>query len=91
MTLPFINPSPDPRATGPVRPPGQDIEDSGTAKKHKGKSKQKKSIKPAAAAGSSNQMAMDPIPPPKTVVPGPGLQALEKPEETVSVVPMSLL
>ena len=82
---PFINPSPDPRATGPVRPPGQELE--GTAiKKHKTgvKSKSKKSAKPAAAAGSSDQIAMDPIPPLKTGVPGPGLQVLEKPEETVS-------
>ena len=73
---PFINPSPYPGATGPVRPPGQDLEDSPAVKKHKGKSKQKKSIKPTAST--------DPIPPSKTVVPGPGLQALEKPEQTVS-------
>ena len=80
---PFINPSPDPGATGPVRPPGQDLEVSPAVKKHKGKSKQKKAIKPASSSGSSDQIATDPIPPPKTVVPGPGLQALEKPEETV--------
>ena len=84
---PFINPSPDPRATGPVRPPGQDIEDSSSSsvKKQKGKSKHKKSIKPAAAAGSSSQIARDPIPP-KTVVSGPGLQVLGQPEETVPAI-----
>ena len=81
---PFINPSPDPGATGPVRPPGQELEVSPAVKKHKGKSKQKKAFKPVASAGSSDQIASDPIPPPKTVVPGPGLQTLEKPEETVS-------
>ena len=84
---PFINPSPDPRATGPVRPPGQDVEDSASSsvKKQKGKSKHKKSIKPAAAAGSASQIARDPIPP-KTVVPGPGLQVLGQPEETVPAI-----
>ena len=83
---PFINPSPDPRATGPVRPPGQDVEDSAASvKKQKGKSKHKKSIKPAAAAGSASQIARDPIPP-KTVVPGPGFQVLGEPEETVPAV-----
>ena len=81
---PFINPSPDPGATSPVRPPGQELEVSPAVKKHKGKSKQKKASKPAASAGSSDQIASDPIPPLKTVVPGPGLQTLEKPEETVS-------
>ena len=83
---PFINPSPDPGATGPVRPPGQELEVSPAVKKHKGKSKHKKAVKPAASAGSSDQIASDPIPPLKTVVPGPGLQTLEKPEETVSSV-----
>ena len=83
---PFINPSPDPRATGPVRPPGQDVEDSSSSvKKQKGKSKHKKSIKPAAAAGSSSQIAMDPIPP-KTVVPGLGLQVLVQLEDTVPAI-----
>ena len=81
---PFINPSPDPGATCPVRPPGQELEVSPAVKKHKGKSKQKKAFKPASSAGSSDQIASDPIPPPKTVVPSPGLQTLEKPEETVS-------
>ena len=81
---PFINPSPDPGATGLVRPPGQDLEVSPAVKKRKGKSKQKKSIKPASSVGASDQIAMDPVPLSKTVVPGPGLQALEKPEETVS-------
>ena len=81
---PFINPSPDPRATGPVRTPGQDLEGT-VLKKHKGvgKAKQKR---PAAAAGSADQLAMDPIPAPKTVVPGPGLQVLEKPEGTFSTL-----
>ena len=65
---PFINPSPDPGATGPVRPPGQELEVSPAVKKHKGKSKQKKAVKPAASAGSSDQIALDPIPPLKTVV-----------------------
>ena len=83
---PFINPSPDPGATGPVRPPGQELVVSPAVKKHKGKSKHKKAVKPAASAGSSDQIASDPIPPFKTVVPGPGLQTLEKPEETVSSV-----
>ena len=81
---PFINPSPDPGATGPVRPPGQELEVSPAVKKHKGKSKQKKAFKLAASAGSSDQIASGPIPPLKTVVPSPGLQTLEKPEETVS-------
>ena len=83
---PFINPSPDPGATGPVRPPGQELEVSPAVKKHKGKSKHKKAVKPAASAGSSSQIASDPIPPLKTVVPGPGLQDLEQPEETVTSV-----
>ena len=70
-----------------MRPPGQDVEDSSSSsvKKQKGKSKHKKSIKPAAAAGSSSQIARDPIPP-KTVVPGPGLQVLGQPEETVPAI-----
>ena len=83
---PFINPSPDPGATGPVRPPGQGLEVSPAVKKHKGKSKHKKAGKPATSAGSSSQIASDPIPPLKTVVPGPGLQDLEQPEETVTSV-----
>ena len=84
---PFINPSPEPRATSPVRPPGQEVEDSApSVKKSKVKPKQKKSITPAAAAGSSTQIATDPIFSPKTVVPGPGLQVLGKPEEAIPVV-----
>ena len=67
-----------------MRPLGQELEVSPAVKKHKGKSKQKKAFKPASSAGSSDQIASDPIPPPKTAVPGPGLQTLEKPEETVS-------
>ena len=59
---PFINPSPDPGATGPARPPGQELEVSPAVKKHKGKFKHKKAVKPAASAGSSNQIASDPIP-----------------------------
>ena len=82
---PFINPSPDPRATGPVRSPGQDVEGS-SVKKNKGKSKQQKYVKPAAAAGSSSQIARDPIPLSKTVEPGPGLQVLGKPEDSTPVV-----
>ena len=78
---PFINPSPDPRATGSVRPPGQDQEGSALKKqKGVGKSKHKKSSKPAAAAGSASQVAVDAVPAPKTVVPGPGLQVLDKPD-----------
>ena len=64
---PFINPSPDPGATGPVRPPGQELVVSPAVKKHKGKSKHKKAVKPAASAGSSDQIASDPIPLFKTV------------------------
>ena len=68
---PFINPSPDPRATGPVRPPGQDPEGT-VARKEKGvgKTKHRKS-------GSASQSAVDAFPASKTVVPGPGLQVLD--------------
>ena len=52
---PFINPSPDPGATGPVRPPGQELEVSPAVKKHKGKSKQKKAFKPAHSLQPSLQ------------------------------------
>ena len=78
---PFINPSPDPRATGPVWPPGQ-VQEGSALKKQKGvgKSKSKKSSKPAAAAGSASQIAVDAVPASKTVVPGPGLQVLGKPD-----------
>ena len=78
---PFINPSPDPRATGPVRPPGQDPEGT-VARKEKGvvKTKHRKSSKPAAAAGSASQSAVDAFPASKTVVPSPGLQVLDKPD-----------
>ena len=74
---PFINPSPEPRATGSVRIPGQDTE-VGLKKKDKGvgKSKKRKS-KPTAAAGSADQLATSaqdlPI---KKDVPGPGLNLL---------------
>ena len=70
---PFINPSPDPRATSPVRTPGQDPEGT-VAKKEKGvgKSKHRKSSKPAAAAGSASESAFDSSTATKTVVAGPG-------------------
>ena len=78
---PFINPSPDPRATSPVRPPGPDQEGSALKKqKGVGKSKHKKSSKPAASAGSASQVAVDAVAASKTVVPGPGLQVLDKPD-----------
>ena len=89
---PFINPSPDPRATGPVRPPGQDQEFSALKKqKGVGKSKPKKSSKPAAAAGSASQVAVDAVPASKTVVPGPGLQVLGKPVHCLFPLPVLLL
>ena len=76
---PFVNPSSDPRATSPVRPPGQEPEGSVVRKdKGVGKSKHRKSSKPAAAAGSASQSSVDAFPASKTVVPCPGLQVLDK-------------
>ena len=76
---PFINPSPDPRATGPVRTLGQDTEVY-LKKKDKGvgKSKQKKKSKLAAAAGSADQIATSAYDLPiKKDVPGPGVKPLD--------------
>ena len=70
---PFINPSLEPRATGP----GPDPEGT-VARKEKGvgKTKHGKSSKPAAAAGSASQSAVDAFTASKTV----GLQVLDKPD-----------
>ena len=70
---PFINPSPDPRATGSVRTPGQLVEVYSKKKdKGVGKSKQK------TAAGSADQTATDAHASPiKKDVPGPGVKPLD--------------
>ena len=76
---PFINPSPDPRATGSVRTLGQLVEVYSKKKdKGVGKSKQKKKSQPAAAAGSADQTATDAHASPiKKDVPGPGVKPLD--------------
>ena len=83
---PFINTSLDPRATGPVRLPGQDTE-SGTDRKDKGlgKSKHKKQSKPSAAAGSASQSSAYDMSAIKIDVPGPGSKPLDKPSVSTSV------
>ena len=63
-----------------MRPLGQDPEGAVAKKKGVGKTKHRKSSKPASAAGSASQSAVDAVPASKTVVPGPGLQVLDKPD-----------
>ena len=48
----FINPSPDPRATSPVRPPGQDTTVKPKEKKVKGVGKSRDKKKKSASSGS---------------------------------------
>ena len=75
---PFINPASDPRATGPVRTPGQTSAGPSEKKEKGGKSKHKKKSKPAAAAGSARQTATSASDPPvKMDVPGPGFKSLD--------------
>ena len=81
---PFINPS-DPRATGPVQPPGQDIETC-KDKKDKGVGKSKQSSKPAAA-GSSGLTSTSPSDFTSTLkmdVPGLGLKSLDRSDTVTS-------
>ena len=84
---PFINPSPDPRVTGPVGPPGQDIETCKDKKdKAVGKTKNKKKSSKSTAAGSTSTSPSDFNSAFKMDMPGPGLKSLDRSDTVTSAM-----